>query len=58
MTGKHYAIEHQGKLLTLKELSKAVNVPYPTISGRWQRGDRGERLVRRSDPKFSRTGRW
>jgi hypothetical protein len=52
-------VELAGKSLSsLRELAKAVGVPYPTITGRWKRGDRGERLSRPSDPKYSRTGRW
>lgn len=37
---------YQGKHITLMELSEATGIPYGTIAGRYERGDRGKRLVR------------
>ena len=55
---KGHSIEVGEQKLTLRALAKLFQLSYPTVVGRWRRGDRGERLTRPSDPKFSRTGRW
>jgi len=53
-----YAIEINGVTRKLAEWAQLYGIPYPTITGRYQRGDRGERLIRKIDEKRSRRGRW
>jgi hypothetical protein len=58
MSGKGYEITVGEQTVSLRKLAQMFRVSYPTMRGRWRRGDRGERLVRPSDQKYSRTGRW
>ncbi len=39
-------VEYKGELMCLKDAAKASGIPYNTLYGRYQRGDRGERLFR------------
>lgn len=50
------AVEYNGSSMSLKELAAAIGVPYPTVTGRWRRGDRGEKLIRPADEKYARKG--
>lgn len=49
-------VPHNGQLLTLRELSAATGISPETIFKRWSKGDRGERLIRRLDPRGARNG--
>lgn len=42
-------VEIDGESLTLRELSKKVNIPYVLLNKRWWKGDRGQRLIRPID---------
>lgn len=55
---KGHEIESGERTVSLYELAKLFGVAYQTLQGRWRRGDRGERLTRPSDPRYSRKGRW
>lgn len=55
---KGYEVTVGEQTVSLRRLAQMFGVPYPTVTGRWRRGDRGERLVRPSDQKYSRKGRW
>lgn len=55
---KGHEIEAVERTVSLWELAKLFSVPFQTLQGRWRRGDRGERLTRPSDPRYSRKGRW
>jgi hypothetical protein len=48
-------VEHEGKQVTLAQLSKVTGLPYMTLYLRWRAGDRGEDLCRPSRRKGSVT---
>jgi transposase-like protein len=46
-------VEHNGEVLSLRELSTATNIPYSTLQNRYRRGDRGADLSRPIEEKYS-----
>lgn len=38
-------IEHEGRSLTLAEWAREIGVPYGLLSHRYQRGERGAKLL-------------
>jgi hypothetical protein len=44
-------VQHEGQLLTLRELAAATGINPATIFKRWTQGDRGEKLIRPLDPR-------
>jgi hypothetical protein len=51
-------IKHQGKRVRFRALCAKFGLSYKTLWGRYQRGDRGERLVRPADAKYAHRGTW
>jgi uncharacterized OB-fold protein len=46
-------VEHNGDEVNLVELAKLTGIAYSTLQNRYRRGDRGEKLVRPADEKYS-----
>jgi hypothetical protein len=47
--GKSNCVEHNGQSMTLRDFADAVGLAHGTVSRRWAKCDRGERLARPAD---------
>lgn len=50
-------VEHNGEPMSLRALALENGLPPATVVHRYQRGDRGDRLIRPADTRYSRRGR-
>lgn len=50
---REICIEHEGQPMSLREFAECVRISHSTLQHRWRRGDRGERLVRPPDRKYT-----
>lgn len=56
--GVQRVIRHQGKRVTFRTLCHVFGLSYKTLWRRYQRGDRGARLVRPAEAKYAHRGTW
>jgi hypothetical protein len=58
MPGRVTIIVHSNRLTTFRTLCKRYGLRYSTLWVRYQKGDRGARLVRPTEAKYGHRGQW